>query len=138
MLLCVVTAPAARGIEIIHALAESPAAAGLEAGDILLRIAGTELLEPSDIDRALHGVEPGTDIDVEYSRQGGTRSETIRVIHQRSYRGGFLPARVQGQTGFEAPEWLAYAWAHVAAGASPPTRANTDGMVVVIHAFQSW
>ena len=44
----------------------------------------------------------------------------------------------KGAKGFDAPDWFAYEWTNVPKGKQPPTRKNTRGKVVVIHAFQGW
>ena len=60
------------------------------------------------------------------------------LVSQQSSRGTVLRGRDSGGTGFRAPAWYAYAWANVAEGQEPPSLANTQGKVVVIHCFQSW
>ncbi len=121
---------------------------------------------PEELDRALASYQPGSPVDLTWEREGTQHTGTANVIHWRNYRGAFLRGRARGDTGFEAPEWYAYAWDHGKSGSSAdaadspgssspaastrenptrenptredPTHENTAGKVVVIHAFQSW
>ena len=59
--------------------------------------------------------------------------------------GDLLPlTKTEYVTGFEAPDWYAYGWerhdadSNRSSAVDAPTRENTAGKVVVIHAFQSW
>jgi membrane-associated protease RseP (regulator of RpoE activity) len=120
------------GVEIAEVLGKSPAAAaGLLAGDRLLSIDGRELRRAADVDAALRGRKPGDEVRVAY-RRGGTRAEArARLAAREPPR-----RREQGETGFPAPAWHAYAWANVEPGKAP-TPDSTKGKVLVLHAFQS-
>jgi membrane-associated protease RseP (regulator of RpoE activity) len=133
-LLGVVVVEGASGAVIAEVLARSPAeAAGLAAGDRLLAIEGKEIRRAADVDLALAGKKPGDVARVGYAR-GGARAEARATLAARPARDD---SRKQGETGFEAPPWHAYAWANVKEG-EEPTFPGSKGKVVVIHAFQSW
>lgn len=139
VLLGVVTAPGKSGLELRHVLPKSPAdRAGLQVGDILTRVSGTRLTKPMELDDALRDLEPGAKIDLKYRRKKKRHSGTATVVERRKYEGDFLKPRGRGSTGFDAPEWFAYAWGNVNKKQKPPTRQNTKGKIVVIHAFQGW
>ena len=139
VLLGVVTAPTKGGIEVRHVLPKSPAdKAGIQTGDILTQVAQTKVKDPMQLDDALRNIEPGTKVTFKYKRKKKRRSGTAKVIQRSKYKGSFLRKRTPNSTGFLAPEWFAYAWGNVKKKQKPPTRQNTKGKIVVIHAFQGW
>lgn len=139
VLLGIVTAPAKGGLEVRHVLPKSPAdKAGIQVGDILTQVSQVKLDNPMKLDDALRDIEPGTKVICKYKRKKKQRSGTAKVIERSKYKGGFLRARARNSTGFDAPEWYAYAWGNVSKKRKPPTRQNTKGKIVVIHAFQGW
>ena len=138
-LLGVVTAPAKGGLEVRHVLPKSPAdKAGIQVGDILTQVSQVKLDNPMKLDDALRDIEPGAKVAFKYKRKKKRRSGTATVIERSKYKGGFLRRRARDSTGFDAPEWYAYAWGNVTKKGKPPTRQNTKGKIVVIHAFQGW
>jgi len=138
-LLGVVTAPAKGGIEVLHVLPKSPAdKAGIEIGDVLTHVSKVKVDDPMKIDDALRDVEPGAKVAFKYKRKKKARSGTATVIKRSKYKGDFLKSRSRNSTGFDAPAWYAYAWGNVNKKRKPPTRQNTKGKIVVIHAFQGW
>ena len=138
-LLGVVTAPDKDGVRVLQAVPQAPAdRAGLQADDLLLKIGRTATIHPADVDRALRAARPGQSIDVVYRRGRKTSTVTIKLIDRLADRGRFVRGRRPGSTNFQAPEWMAYAWANLKKEQKAPTRATTRGKVVVIHAFQSW
>ena len=153
-LLGIVSAPAHRGVEVLHVLEQSPAQeAGLQPGDVLTRIGAKAVSKPEDVDAALAALQPRARLAMEWHRNGKTFSGETNLVHGRRYRATFLRGRPRGEVGFEAPDWYAYAWdppedtnnsatrKAPTTGTPPrvaPTRQNTAGKIVVIHAFQSW
>ena len=142
-LLGIVALEAKDAVVVGLVLPDSPAAAaGLAKGDRLLFIADREIERADHVDAALRSVRPGEEVAVELKRDGKKRTLKATVMARREYRHAFLKRRARegwnGETGFEAPAWHAFAWANVPAGGAAPTRANTKGKVVVFHAFQSW
>jgi len=138
-LLGVVAEPHAKGVRVMHVLAESPAAkARLEEGDVIALL-GTDRIESLwNLDDALAGKKPGEEVEIGYIR-GRKRVKTkARLTAREDYDGDFLDRRRRGATGFDAPPWFAYAWANTSRRRPAPTRENTEGKVVVFHAFQSW
>lgn len=133
-MLGVVAVEGERGVVVAEVVAKSPAAAaGFEAGDRLLTIGGREIRRAPDVDAALAGRKAGDEVVVAY-RRGEQRVEARAKLAARPRRD---ETRKQGETGFEAPPWHAYAWAN-AKKDDAPTAESTKGKVVVIHAFQSW
>jgi len=130
----VVAVEGERGVLLAEVVARSPAAAaGLAAGDQLIAIDGRAIRRAADVDAALAGRKPGDEALVKYRREDAT-AEARAKLAERPRRD---ESRKQGETGFEAPAWHAYAWANVKKD-EPPTPERTKGKVVVIHAFQSW
>lgn len=122
------------GAVVAEVLAKSPAeAAGLAAGDRLLAIDGKEIRRAADVDQALAGKKPGDEARVAYAR-GGAKAEARARLAARPARD---ETRKEGETGFQAPPWHAYAWANVKEDEAPAFE-GTKGKVVIIHAFQSW
>ena len=145
VLLGVVTEPVNRGLRIMHVLQKSPAAkAKLAVGDVITHIDERRVKTNWNLDDFLRheqdGVRrvPGERIDVRILR--GKKKKTIeaRLIARKKYKGDFLERRRTGTTGFDAPEWFAYAWNNTGKSRPAPTRENTSGKVVVFHTFQSW
>jgi membrane-associated protease RseP (regulator of RpoE activity) len=133
-MLGVVCVEGASGTVVAEVLPKSPAAAaGLAAGDRLLSIDGKEIRRAADVDAALAARKPGDAVKIAYAR-GGAKVEARATLVARGARDA---SRKQGETGFEAPLWHAYAWANVKEG-EEPTFEGTKGKVVVIHAFESW
>jgi predicted metalloprotease with PDZ domain len=141
VLLGVVTAPSSGtdGLEILRVLPRSPAQqAGVKSGDQLLAVDGHQLEAPTDIDKALQGKAVGATVSLQFVRDGAEEEVSATLVSQAQSRGTVLRGRDSGVTGFRAPAWYAYAWANVTEGQEPPSLANTQGKVVVIHCFQSW
>lgn len=135
----VVTQPVKGGLEVLHVLPKSPAdKARIEVGDILTQIFKVKLDNPMHLDDALRDIEPGAKVDFKYKRKGKLHSGTAAVVERGKYKGDFLKPRAPSSTGFDAPEWYGYAWGNVGKQQEPPTRQNTKGKIVVIHAFQGW
>jgi membrane-associated protease RseP (regulator of RpoE activity) len=133
-MLGVICVEGASGAVVAEVLEASPAAAaGLAAGDRLLAIDGREIRRAADVDAALAGRKAGEAVRVGYAR-AGAKGELRATLAARPARDA---SRKQGETGFEAPLWHAYAWANVKEG-EEPTFEGTKGKVVVLHAFQSW
>jgi len=138
-LLGIVTAPASKGVEVVHVLADSPAErAGVRKGDRLLRIGRSKIETPIDVDDALRPFGAGLVVTLAIVRDGKKLHLDATLVGRSSYDGDFLKRRDRGSVGFEAPSWYGYAWHNIPRGQEPPTRENTQGKVVVIHAFQSW
>lgn len=138
-LLGVVTAPAKKGVEILYVLPKSPAAkAKLAVGDILTEVAGAKLNDPMNLDDALRDVKPGTKVGIEYTRKKKKLSAKVAVVERKKFKGKFLRSPGRGKLGIDAPEWIAFDWGNVKKKQKPPSRANTSGRVIVIHAFQGW
>jgi len=130
----VVAVEGEKGVVLAEVITKSPAAAaGLLAGDGLTAIDGREIRRAADVDAALAGKRPGDEVLVAY-RRGEAKAEARAKLAPRPRRD---ESRKQGETGFEAPAWHAYAWANVKKD-DAPTPESTKGKVVVIHAFQSW
>lgn len=65
-------------VAIVDTLADKPAAeAGLQAGDVLLNVNGREIKQSADVSRAVL-LTAGTEIDVEYMRDGVT--DTVSLV----------------------------------------------------------
>jgi membrane-associated protease RseP (regulator of RpoE activity) len=139
-LLGVVTVPAEDGVRVVAVVPSSPAdEVGLEPGDVLRELAGAALTKPRDVNTALAKANPGDALAIRVQRDGEQHDlGSAELIARREFASPWVRPRPGGTTGFEAPEWHAYAWAQVAEGEEPPSRANTAGKVVVLHAFQSW
>jgi membrane-associated protease RseP (regulator of RpoE activity) len=136
-LLGVVTVPHGTKLVVAHVLAGSPAEkAGLRAGDRIDSVAGAKMWRPADLDAALHKVAAGKTVNVGYEREDGRTDVPVPLAARASYEGDFLKPVPKGVTGIEAPEWFGHSWGNLAPGAQPPTKENTKGKVVVIHAFQ--
>jgi thiol-disulfide isomerase/thioredoxin len=130
----VVAVEGERGVLVAEVVARSPAAAaGLAAGDVLLAVGGLPIRRAADVDAALAGRKPGDEVRVSY-RRGETKAEARAKLAARPARD---ESKKQGETGFDAPAWFAYAWANVKKD-EEPTPESTKGRVVVLHAFQSW
>ena len=136
----VVAVQADEWVKVSHVLPDTPAAAvGLRRGNILYQLGDKRIEKVKDIEEALKGLSPGDGVQVLYiTPKKKKRKKKVRLIARGKYDGDFLRGRDTAQTGFEAPEWHAYAWGNLEKGQKPPTRQNTRGKVVVIHAFQSW
>lgn len=139
-LLGVVAVDAERGLRLVEVIAGSAArGADLRAGDILLRLDDEFLDDPAHLDRLLAAHEPGDEVSYRFLRGRDRVHQGKLTLGQRSrLRSEGLQRRKQGQTGFEAPPWHGWAWANLKEEEEAPSRANTAGRVVVIHAFQSW
>ena len=138
-LLGIVAVKQGKSVVVAHVLKDSPASsAGLKAGDVLIRVNGRRITDPDDVDKALASAKAGSEVEVTTQRDGKERKATATLIARSAYRGDFMKVQKRGATGFKAPAWYAYAWGNVAKDAKPPTRANTKGKIVIIHAFQSW
>jgi membrane-associated protease RseP (regulator of RpoE activity) len=136
-LLGVVAAPQGSKLFVAHVLPGSAAEkAGLKAGDRIDAVAGTKMWRAADLDAALHKVAAGKVVNLTYEREGQKVDVPVTLESRAGYAGDFLKAVPKAVTGFEAPEWFAHSWGNLAEGAEPPTRTNTKGKVVVIHAFQ--
>ncbi len=139
VLLGVVTEPVKGGLEVLLVLPKSPAeGAGIKVGDILTRVSEVKLDNPMQLDDALQALDPGTKVSFDYKRKKKRYSGTATVVERSKYKGDFLKQRTRSSTGFEAPEWHAYSWGNLGRKQKPPTRQNTKGKIVVIHAFQGW
>lgn len=120
-----------------HVLEDSPAAkAGIAKGDRIEAVADAKVWRAADLDAALGKAGPGKTVNLAVQRESGRVNVPVTLVARSEYAGDFLKPCPKGRTGFEAPEWFAYAWANVPEGKEPPTRENTKGKVVVIHAFQ--
>jgi predicted metalloprotease with PDZ domain len=120
-------------------LPRSPAQlAGVQSGDQLLAVEGQKLESPADLEKALKGKTVGAAVLLRLVRDGAEEELTATLVSQLESKGKALRGRDSGGINFSAPEWYAYAWANIAEGEEPPSLANTQGKVVVIHCFQSW
>ena len=137
-LLGVVATDAGGGpVTVARVLRESPAAGvGLRPGDRLLSIDQTTLDSPRHLDQILAQYEPGDTVDLSVVRAGRPLRLDVELAARNLVPEATL-RRQRGTVGFPAPPWYGYAW-DLPKGVSAPTRDNTRGRVVVIHAFQSW
>lgn len=138
-LLGVVAVPSDRGVELVAVIPESPAAeAGLQVGDQLLKLDKQALEQPADLDAALARLEPGDAVELKARRNKKPLAVEATLVQRAEFDSSFLKRRRRGETGYEAPAWYGYAWANVGKKEAPPSKENTAGKVVVVHAFQSW
>ena len=138
-LLGIVTAPAKKGVHILHVLEDSPAdKAGLKAGDLLIKIGKRKIFKTTDVDSALSKLQPDEIVKITVKRKGKSGTKIIKMIDRKKYKGKFLRSQSSGKTGFKAPDWYGYAWENLGGKKEPPTLLNSRGKVAVIHAFQSW
>lgn len=144
-LLGVVAIDAERGVRLVEVISGSAAqGANLRVGDLLLRLDDKPLEDPSHLDGLLAAYEPGDEVSYRLLRgrdrvhPGKLTLGMLTLGDRRSLRSEGLKRRKSGQTGFEAPEWHGWAWSNLDEKEEAPSRANTAGRVVVIHAFQSW
>lgn len=87
------------GNVLIAVLPKSPAeAAGLRVGDTLLSVHGRAVSASSDISEALKGLSPGTEVELEYRRDGAAMKKQIKLADlsdavevQQSLEGKLLP-----------------------------------------------
>jgi len=142
VLLGIITAPnltGDSGLKVLEVLERSPAQeARILVGDILEKVGKKQTRTPQDLEAALRRSRVGQSVDLHVIRDGARLQLQAQLMSQMSGRGSVLRGRNRGTTGFQAPGWFAYAWANLAEGQQPPTPANTQGKVVVIHCFQSW